>query len=168
VPEAGEVRGDVRLGAAGVDAEGVRRLDRQRIRRGDDGSASPIATISGDGSTTPIVECRSSARTCRRATRRRSGCGTRDRLLRSDAASATPGADAEEIDGDGTAVLVLAALHGGSILCHVAQDPWPLNAALDLALAPLMRFLGGPPIVDERARAEQSRLAPMVPISSTI
>lgn len=36
-----------------------------------------------------------------------------------------------------TAVLILAALHGGSILSQVAQDPWPLNAALDLALAPL-------------------------------
>ena len=38
-----------------------------------------------------------------------------------------------------TAVLILAALHGGTTLSQVAQDPWPLNAALDIALAPLTR-----------------------------
>lgn len=34
------------------------------------------------------------------------------------------------------AMLILAALHGGNTLSQVAQDPWPLNAALDLALGP--------------------------------
>lgn len=68
---------------------------------------------------------------------------TVDRLVRSGVASGTPGAPAADIDGDSTAVLVLGALHGGSILCRVAQDPWPLDAALDLALAPLITFLGG-------------------------
>lgn len=62
---------------------------------------------------------------------------TVDRLLRSGATSATAGASGD-IDGDRTAVLVLAALHGGSILSQLAQDPWPLIAALDLALAPLL------------------------------
>ena len=41
------------------------------------------------------------------------------------------------VDAQETAVLILAALHGGSTLSQVAQSPWPLNAALDLALAPL-------------------------------
>lgn len=39
-----------------------------------------------------------------------------------------------DIDADKTAVLILAALHGGSTLSQLAQDPRPLNAALDLAL----------------------------------
>ena len=37
-----------------------------------------------------------------------------------------------------TAVLVLAALHGGSTLSQIARDPWPLTAALDLALGQLV------------------------------
>lgn len=41
-----------------------------------------------------------------------------------------------DVDAQKTAVLILAALHGGSILSQIAQDPQPLNAALDLALAP--------------------------------
>jgi hypothetical protein len=68
---------------------------------------------------------------------------TVDRLLQSDttgdtncssacssAQSRSAGVDAHE-----TAVLILAALHGGSTLSQIAQDPRPLNAALDLALA---------------------------------
>jgi hypothetical protein len=43
-----------------------------------------------------------------------------------------------DVDAQKTAVLVLAALHGGSILSQLAQDPRPLNAALDLALASLV------------------------------
>jgi hypothetical protein len=43
------------------------------------------------------------------------------------------------VDGQEAAILILAALHGGSTLSQIAQDPWPLNAALDLALDP---FLG--------------------------
>ena len=45
----------------------------------------------------------------------------------------TPRAD---VDAQKTAVLILAALHGGSILSRVAQDPGPLDAALDFALLP--------------------------------
>ena len=33
-------------------------------------------------------------------------------------------------------MLILAALHGGSTLSQLAQDPRPLNAALDIALVP--------------------------------
>jgi hypothetical protein len=68
-----------------------------------------------------------------------------DRLLQSESALDTdcPGASSSARSGTGgvdaqeTAVLILAALHGGSTLSQVAQSPWPLNAALDLALAPL-------------------------------
>lgn len=42
-----------------------------------------------------------------------------------------------QADAQETAVLILAALHGGSTLSQVAQDPRPLNAALDLALGRL-------------------------------
>jgi hypothetical protein len=42
----------------------------------------------------------------------------------------------EAVDSQKNAVLILAALHGGCTLSHVAQDQWPLNAALDIALAP--------------------------------
>ncbi|MDF1604085.1 hypothetical protein [Nocardioides sp. YIM 152315] len=38
---------------------------------------------------------------------------------------------------DELAVLILAALHGGGLLSRVADDPAPLEAALDIALAPL-------------------------------
>jgi hypothetical protein len=64
---------------------------------------------------------------------------TVDRLLQSGAtgdtlwpSAHTAGAD---VDAQKTAVLILAALHGGSTLSQIAQDPRPLNAALDLALA---------------------------------
>jgi len=40
-----------------------------------------------------------------------------------------------DVDPQKTAMLILAALHGGSTLSHVTQDAWPLNAALDMALA---------------------------------
>jgi hypothetical protein len=63
-----------------------------------------------------------------------------DRLLQSGAtgnapcsSSQAPGAD---VDAQKTAVLILAALHGGSTLSQLAQDPRPLNVALDFALAP--------------------------------
>ncbi|MFI7610322.1 hypothetical protein ACIBP6_03690 [Nonomuraea terrae] len=65
---------------------------------------------------------------------------TLERLLKSGAAgnalcssAQTPRAD---IDAQKAAVLILAALHGGSTLSQIARDPWPLNAALDFALAP--------------------------------
>lgn len=38
------------------------------------------------------------------------------------------------------AVLILAALHGGCTLSHVAQGQWPLDAALDIALAPFANY----------------------------
>lgn len=42
------------------------------------------------------------------------------------------------VDPDRTAVLILAALHGGTTLSRVGNDPrGPINAALDLALAAL-------------------------------
>jgi hypothetical protein len=66
---------------------------------------------------------------------------TVDRVLQSGATGEThcPSAQAPKVDVDAqkTAVLILAALHGGSILSQLAQDPRPLNAALDLALVPL-------------------------------
>lgn len=43
-----------------------------------------------------------------------------------------------DVDAHQAAVLILAALHGGCTLSQVAGDPWPLDAALDLALAPLL------------------------------
>ncbi|WP_427168902.1 hypothetical protein ACQF4J_47645 (plasmid) [Streptomyces sp. C1-1] len=64
-----------------------------------------------------------------------------DRLLKSGAPGGglctshrtrQAGADAQKI-----AVLILAALQGGSTLSRIARDPRPLNAALDLALVPL-------------------------------
>jgi hypothetical protein len=65
---------------------------------------------------------------------------TVDRVLQSgatgDAFSSSGRGLQANVDAQKTAVLILAALHGGSILSQVAQDPEPLNAALDLALAP--------------------------------
>lgn len=64
---------------------------------------------------------------------------TVDRLLRSGATGVIlwPSARAPRADvAQKTAVLILAALHGGSTLSQIAQDPRPLNAALDLALVP--------------------------------
>lgn len=61
-----------------------------------------------------------------------------DRLLQSGVAGDTPSASPQgpkaDVDAQKTAVLILAALHGGSTLSQLAQDPGPLNAALDLAL----------------------------------
>ena len=62
---------------------------------------------------------------------------TVDRLLQSVkgntlcSSAQTPRAD---VDAQKTAVLILAALHGGSTLSRVAQDPGSLDAALDFAL----------------------------------
>jgi hypothetical protein len=63
-----------------------------------------------------------------------------DRLLQADATAGTTRsatqAKSNDVDPHKTAVLILAALHGGSTLSQIAQGPWPLNAALDIALAP--------------------------------
>ncbi|MHA6668520.1 hypothetical protein ACX3O0_06575 [Homoserinimonas sp. A447] len=65
---------------------------------------------------------------------------TVDRLLQSSTTVDAPWSSAlaasADVDSQKTAVLILAALHGGSTLSQLAQDPRPLNAALDLALAP--------------------------------
>ncbi len=42
------------------------------------------------------------------------------------------------IDADRTAVLVLAALHGGVVLNRLSLEVRPVDAALDLALAPFL------------------------------
>lgn len=65
---------------------------------------------------------------------------TVDKVLKADLsnpASHAPPHRHADTDSQRTAVLILAALHGGTTLSQVSQDPWPLNAALDLALAPL-------------------------------
>ncbi|MEW9531819.1 hypothetical protein [Microbispora sp. NPDC049125] len=65
---------------------------------------------------------------------------TVDRLLQSGATGDTHSFSGQtrraDVDAQKTAVLILAALHGGSTLSQITEDPWPLNAALDLALAP--------------------------------
>jgi hypothetical protein len=50
----------------------------------------------------------------------------------SAAASAGPG------HPDSLAIAILAALHGGATLSWLAQDVWSLEAALDIALAPVL------------------------------
>src|SRR3954464_6144357 len=65
-----------------------------------------------------------------------------DRVLRSgdspEAGSVAAQGQAGGADAERLAVLILAALHGGGTLSRVAEDPAPLDAALDIALAPLM------------------------------
>ena len=65
---------------------------------------------------------------------------TVDRLLPSGTMEDTLGPAAQTaraaVDAQKTAVLILAALHGGSALSQIAQDARPLNAALDLAFVP--------------------------------
>ncbi|WP_204071846.1 hypothetical protein, partial [Planotetraspora phitsanulokensis] len=65
---------------------------------------------------------------------------TVDRLLQSGTTGDTHFSSDQtrraDVDAQKSAVLILAALHGGSTLSQIANDPWPLNAALDLALAP--------------------------------
>lgn len=60
-----------------------------------------------------------------------------NRLLQAGATAgrSAPRAQRHDVDPHETAVLILAALHGGSTLSQVARDPWPLDAALDIALA---------------------------------
>ena len=65
---------------------------------------------------------------------------TVDKVLKADSttlASHAPPQSHADTDPHKTAVLILAALHGGTTLSRVAQDPGPLNAALDIALAHL-------------------------------
>jgi hypothetical protein len=65
---------------------------------------------------------------------------TLDRLLQSSTMRDTPcplrRAPGIDVDAQRTAVLILAALHGGSTLSRIAEDARPLDAALDLALVP--------------------------------
>lgn len=58
-----------------------------------------------------------------------------------------------DVDVQRTAVLILAALHGGSTLSHIAQDRQPLNAALDLALVTL--------VTDDNDPHEQGTCCPL-------
>jgi hypothetical protein len=58
-----------------------------------------------------------------------------ERLLQSGATGDAHCPSGQTVDAQKTAVLILAALLGGSTLSTIAQDPRPLNAALDLALA---------------------------------
>jgi hypothetical protein len=78
--------------------------------------------------------------------------GTVDRLLRSgtteDAVRPSAPVPRAGLDAQRTAVLILAALHGGTILSRIAQDPRPLNAALDLALVPFAATEGNCPRKD--------------------
>ncbi|WP_327592698.1 hypothetical protein [Streptomyces chartreusis] len=57
-----------------------------------------------------------------------------------------------DVDAQKTAVLILAALQGGSTLSRVARDPRPLNAALDLALVPFTATGGNLPDGEQAAR----------------
>lgn len=66
-------------------------------------------------------------------------CVGRARGADGSASCVTGGIDPQE-----TAVLILAAIHGGNTLSLVAQDPSPLNTALDIAVAPLLRHLPSP------------------------
>lgn len=65
-----------------------------------------------------------------------------ERVLRSGAMGETPRSYARapkvDVDAHNTAVLILAALRGGTTLSQLARDPRPLDAALDLALVPFM------------------------------
>ncbi|MFJ5063076.1 hypothetical protein ACIP96_27160 [Streptomyces nigra] len=57
-----------------------------------------------------------------------------------------------DVDTQKTAVLILAALQGGSALSRIAQDSGPLDAALDLALVPFTAVGGNAP--DEGPRTD--------------
>jgi hypothetical protein len=67
---------------------------------------------------------------------------TLDRLLRSSAARdkcrSSTQARKDDVDAQKTAMLILAALHGGGTLSQLTWDPRHLNAALDLALVPFV------------------------------
>jgi hypothetical protein len=53
------------------------------------------------------------------------------------------------VDAQEAAMLILAAIHGVNTLSQVAQDPFPLNAPLDLALGPFVGHGGHGPGDDE-------------------
>jgi hypothetical protein len=67
---------------------------------------------------------------------------TVDRVLQSGAEDktrcSTVQAPKVNVDAQKTAELILAALHGGSVLSRLARGPRPLDAALDLALVSLV------------------------------
>jgi hypothetical protein len=69
---------------------------------------------------------------------------TVDRLLQSgtmgDMHTASDQIRGTDVDAQKTAVLILAALCGGTILSGMTQDHRPLNAALDLAFVPLCGY----------------------------
>jgi hypothetical protein len=81
---------------------------------------------------------------------------TVDRLLRASTSGHRNCSAARPWRGDvnaqQTAMLILAALHGGGVLSQVAQDPRPLDAALDIALAP---FVAASNVAGDDTKAEQ-------------
>jgi len=62
-----------------------------------------------------------------------------------------------DFDAQKTAVLILAALQGGSALSRLAQDSGPLDAALDLALVP---FAAAGKNVPDEERGTESDTGP--------
>ncbi|HTN55169.1 MAG TPA: hypothetical protein VLZ82_03215 [Microbacterium sp.] len=55
-----------------------------------------------------------------------------------DGSTGRCGTAGRRIDADRTAVLVLAAVHGGVVLSRLSSHGRPIDAALDLALAPVL------------------------------
>src|SRR4051812_32029728 len=76
-----------------------------------------------------------------------------DRLTQSPASEGRNGFSVQSgrrgVDAQEAAMLILAALHGGNTLSQVAQDPWPLKPALDLALGPFAWHGGRGPADDK-------------------
>lgn len=74
---------------------------------------------------------------------------TVDRLLRSgsmrNGTCSSIRSGKVDVDAQKIAVLILAALRGGSALSQIAQDARPLDAALDLALVPFAAIEGNSP-----------------------
>ncbi|MFF7105010.1 hypothetical protein ACFY9X_32965 [Streptomyces nigra] len=81
---------------------------------------------------------------------------TVDRLARSgavgDRSHAADQTRRADVDAQKTAVLILAALQGGSALSRIARDSGPLNTALDLALVPFAA--AGRNVPDEKRRTD--------------
>lgn len=67
--------------------------------------------------------------------------GALERVIRQQVSDDRPGlrtARQQPIDADRTAVLVVAAMHGGALLGRLSSEGRPIDAALDLALAPVL------------------------------
>lgn len=66
--------------------------------------------------------------------------GALERVIRQQVSDGRPGLRTarRRIDADRTAVLVVAAVHGGALLSRLSSEGRPIDAALDLALAPVL------------------------------